>query len=976
MGSAVAGRLLKERNDRNDALKIYCVLELLIAASAIASVYLLSSQCPLWNATDAVDAAVRREQVYFLLTLILAVPTLCMGATFPVIARYAVSFVAQPAAELSRLYAINLVGAVGGTICSGFFLLPWLGISKTVLFSAVLSAVAAAFAFAARKGQPFSVQKPDPNPNSVQNYQRSNLTHFYLGAVIFVSSAVSMGLEVVWTRYFSLIIGASIYSVSTVLASVILGLMIGAWLAKRLIATKMSTELLVALSLLGAFIALHTFLNFEWSILLTSENLCQWMTTQFRSLSGFQAMLTSRVCVVAIASMVPAIFLGAIFPLLIGRLKDAGAVADNAGKLYACSVVGSVCGPLIAGFVAIPHFAITTESGIHTTLQTIALVLLGLCLLSACFVPRGTVSTLKTLVAVALILLMGTYFVPPLVFPGQVKMYELARAGYAFVDPFLKKGSEVIGQYKPGERIAFYREGQNSTVTVGARPDINLIYLKNDGKTEASLPLDPSKPTPVSDWATQTLLGAIPTTLAPKVEDVLLIGLGTGATLHSIVASPEVHSVTVAELEPAVVDASSFFAQINDGVLRSQKVELRIADGRNVLAASPRKYDAIISQPAEPWVSGATDLYSKEFWQLAKSRLSEQGVFCQWLQLYSIDPKYLGVLCRTFASVFPNVYIFRPEHAGEMILVGFVGNQQIALDQARTRLKDGAAREELLKIGISTLEELLSTCKGDSQTVDRLCRNLSSTAGGGINTDDNVSLEYELPSLIYDQGKLLERNLEELSKVEVITPTPGTENERLLLSHGERDSNQLKIKERELSAAIAGDPRLVNAIVERAFVRGALNEVKGAMQDASVAIHLSPSNFAGRIALAKALYASGDVENSLKQVKLASWARPTSSLPFMFVAAHYGAMKDWNSAFENYKKTKYASFDSAKTSSPKDLPSYDIPPAQAEAIAIVLYEALGKTEEAIKHRADYKVATGEEPTEPSLRKALTEIVSF
>lgn len=972
IGSAVGGRLLKERKD---ALKIYCVLELLIAVSAIASIFLLSSRCPLW-AADTVDTKVRNEQVYFLLTMILAVPTLCIGATFPAVARYAENFIEQPAAALSKLYAINLVGAVAGTICSGFFLLPLLGISKTILFSAVLNAVAAAFAFAARKRLP-SVTNPSENSQPVAAQVRSILSFnlLYFAIVTLITSAISMGLEVFWTRYFSLIIGASVYSVSTVLASVIVGLMIGAWCAKKLIATDKSTELIVTLALLGAFISLHTFLNNEWSILLASESICHWITTQFPHVSSFYAMLASRISVVALAATLPAIFLGVIFPLLIGRLKEsAGSVADQAGKLYAVSVVGSVCGPLIAGFVAIPHFASTTESGIHTSLQITALVLLALCILSAFFVPREKVSALKALIAVAMILLLGIYFVPPLVFAGPVKMYELARAGYAFVDPSLKKGSEVLGQYNPGEKITFYREGQNCTVMAGIRPDVNLTYLKNDGKTEASLPLDPSKPTPASDWPTQILLGAIPTILAPKLDNVLLIGLGTGATLHSIVVSPQVQHVTVAELEPAVVDASNFFTLINDRVLRAPKVSLRVADGRNVLAESTQRYDAIVSQPAEPWVSGATDLYSKEFWQLAKSRLSDKGVFCQWVQLYAIDTKYLGVLCRTFASVFPNVYIFRPERAGEIILVGFAGDSQISPEQVRKRILEDRVRRELLKVGISTAEEFLATCKADPQAVNRLCQNLSTTAGGGINLDDNVSLEYELPPLIYDQGKLLERNLDELAKVE---SSAKKANQELLFIQDEPDLAQLKVREKELSNAIEKDFYLANAFVERAFVRGVLGNYKAAMQDANEAIHLTPSNFEGRIAFAKALYAFGDSENALRNVKIASWANPSSSLPFMFVAAHYASKGDWNLAFENYKRTKYYEFNlPTQATSLKDLPSYDMPPAQAEALAITLYEALSKTAEAQKHRAAYRVCTATEPTATALNKALTAILRF
>lgn len=766
MGSFIGGRLLREQKD---PLKVYVLIEVLLAVSGTASIFFLSSQCPLWYAFETTDTLMRTMYVHFLVTAILSVPTLCIGASFPAIARYAELFADHPAGELSKLYAVNLAGAVIGTIGSGFWLLPSLGLSKTALTSAAVNGLAALAAYIARaKAKPGVSMQPAACAHDNDSNEKPD-SFFLYATIVFISSAIAMGLEVVWIRYFPLLIGASVYSFASVIAAVMVGLAMGAWCARALARTRLGTEFLIGIFLLGAFVCLHTFIHAELLIFLLSQNLHVFLSANMPSLSTFQAALISRMTLVVAAAMLPSMFLGSIFPLVIARMKGrASHLTSDAGKLYAWSVCGCVCGPLIVGFVSIPCLGQIYQSGIQSTLRYAAILLFVLSLASA-FLARRPSGKVGILVAIAGIVFGGGYFIETLFHSPQINVNHVLRGGYAFFDPSSKHKNKFdrLAPFLGDDSVLFYKEGYNTVVTVGTRRDSNFMFLKNDGKTEASLPIDLSKPTPASDWPTQILLGAIPTILAPRPREVLLIGLGTGATLHAIASSSIVERITVAELEPAVVEASRFFSQINKNVINDSRVDLRIADGRNVLASSSKQYDVIISQPAEPWVGGAADLYSKDFWQLTKSRLSRQGVFCQWIQLYAIDKKHLGVLCRTFASVFPNVYVFRPERAGEIILLGFSGTDKPNLSQAHLRFNLPATKAELLKLDVSTMDEFLATCRMDPPAVDRMCRALAvETAHDGIATDDQVSLEYALPHLIFDQGSLLEANLAEIAKFE------------------------------------------------------------------------------------------------------------------------------------------------------------------------------------------------------------------
>ena len=187
------------------------------------------------------------------------------------------------------------------------------------------------------------------------------------------------------------------------------------------------------------------------------------------------------------------------------------------------------------------------------------------------------------------------------------------------------------------------------------------IYLKVNGKVEAST---------VGDMPTQVLLGQIPMLLSGSREDVLVIGLGSGITVGSVSTHPA-RRITVAELEPAVVEASRLFAHVNFHVLKDPRVQVITYDARNYLLVTPAKYDVIISEPSNPWMAGVSNLFTREFFLLGSRRLKPAGIFCQWLQLYKISPENLKSILATFHQVYPNLLVFEVENYDLIILGSF-----------------------------------------------------------------------------------------------------------------------------------------------------------------------------------------------------------------------------------------------------------------------------------------------------------------
>jgi spermidine synthase len=218
-------------------------------------------------------------------------------------------------------------------------------------------------------------------------------------------------------------------------------------------------------------------------------------------------------------------------------------------------------------------------------------------------------------------------------------------------------------------------------------------------------------------------------------------------------------SLTVCEVEPAVIEAEKLFKTVNGEPLRAEnlksgKVRVLVEDARTILRFDDTKYDVIISQPSEPWLSGSSDLYTCEFWKLASARLKEKGVFCQWIQLYSIDPVCLGILCRTFQNVFPATYVIHSPDAGEVILIG--ANPQafkplrVGQTFTLTPLVTSERIDDLAKsVIIDTPDDLSKICNA----VATKCRD------NRLNTDDNLLSEYMLPARLYKFGESIEMNL-------------------------------------------------------------------------------------------------------------------------------------------------------------------------------------------------------------------------
>jgi spermidine synthase len=673
--------------------------------------------------------------------------------------------------KLMCCYFVNLCGAAFGSVETAFAYIPSMGLMATSTLMASLNVIVAISMFRlARVIEPGfagaeaqSRQMPElPGGESLESSSAPESLSLYTALPLaFCFSFVSMALEVVWTRLLCLVLGSSTYAVGGVLSVNLIGLAMGALVAAGLAGRSVKPLRIIASAALLAAIYLAA------SLFLIPRSVWLFLCLQQFFVAAHSGLLltfiVSRLLVSIMIILPPALCLGLVFPCLIGSGVSRNKAVWTMGKLLAGSTIGSICGALAAGAL-IPNS--TWVSGMEFCLIALTCVLLGLALVADALRPR---EDLARRVSPSRILFVGCCAIPILVLTIRPQWdTTLMSTGASFLEvPAAKLSSfdEFNSAIKASSRPPlFYDEGINSTVTVETNARHNVIFLKNNGKVEAALPIDWRKPAPTSDARTQVLLGALPVlNCSANGMEALVIGLGSGITAGTMLKSDRIAHLRICELEPAVLTASHLFDAVNLQPLRknwieNKRVDLLCVDGRVLLTRSPQWYDIIVSQPSEPWISGSSDLFTREFWQLAKGRLNPYGVFCQWLQLYCIDRETLSQLIATFSSVFPTTYIFQPAGSGEILLVGYpvlapfdlFGNETVLAE----RMRQSNLQEVLADVGIPEASALQSDLLLTPAQVHGL---VGSVDKRQFNTDSNLKTEYRLPpELLFNQNNLLD----------------------------------------------------------------------------------------------------------------------------------------------------------------------------------------------------------------------------
>lgn len=706
-------------------LVAYGLLELAIGAYALLLPVVLPGIVPVlqaFGATEASPYALLSLARFALAVALLVVPTACMGATLPILAQFAAPWLESLGGRVGRLYAVNTAGAVLGTAAAGFVLLPTVGVARTNAIAVALNvavgltaalvgrrltltAAPVAAREAADRGGPPGPARPDAAARRAA-----------LGALatVALSGGLAMVYEVAWTRALALVLGSSVYAFTVMLTTFLVGLAGGSYLLARRVDRLAEPGLALGLLQLGIGVA-------AFGGLVVLEEL-PYLFLRLFALSGGRhtLLLALEFLITGAIILVPALLSGAVFPLCIRLTAVAGAwVGRTVGNLYALNTLGAIVGSFTAGFALIPGV------GIRGTLL-VAIVLnlaCAFCLLLA--LPTGRRGLVWPIAAGVPLLALTV----PLAAPDW-KPLTMASGVAVYAPGFQRLSRQEFRERRRAPRLLFYQEGLTTTVSVEDRD--GLVSLRVNGKTDASTG---------GDMPNQVLLGHLPLLLHPEPRDALVIGLGSGVTVGSALRHP-VRAVTVVELERAVVTASRFFDHVSFRPLEDPRTRLVVNDGRNFLLLARDQFDVIVSEPSNPWMTGAASLFTRDFFALAKERLRPGGTFGQWVQLYGLTPEMLRTVIATFASVFPHTVVFHTSF-GDTVLVGSEAPFRVDFPALERRMAAPDVAAHLRRVGIRDAADLLARLVLDVENVPGLVR------GTPLNTDDNARIEFTAPRTLY-----------------------------------------------------------------------------------------------------------------------------------------------------------------------------------------------------------------------------------
>mgnify|MGYP001602333225 CR=1 FL=1 len=621
--------------------------------------------------------------LFFWIVVFLLPPTVFLGTTFPLLVK------ALGMQYIPVLYSFNTLGAVVGVLAAGFFFPPLLGLSATVRIAGAMSVLVGLGALCIRNHE--AVKETDLRTDSVTG----NNSRLIL-LVLFFSGFAALALEVFWSKLLVLLMGGSIYTFSIVLMVYLAGIACGSGFVRRFGMKRTDVVLFVSFLAIGVGVVASLFFIDKLPFLLLG--VLQKTASQFWLSTLIEAGIAGMVIVV------PTLFMGISFPVAIALLGREGTKA--AGYGYGVNTVGGVAGSLAAGFFLIPQLG----------LQRSIFAMGGVYLLLAAFLLVFMPGIRRVALAVISVFLAAGLFAPTW---GR----EVLTSGvYINADSWVKN--------REASKLVFYKEGMYGTVTVRAFPD-GVKILQINGKNEASSDFD-------ADAA--SLIGHLALALKSDARKVLLIGLGGGFTLGAL-EDYDTDSIDVVEIEPAVVEAAKNMTDVNGDALSDSRVTVTIDDGRNFLKRGSASYDVIISQPSNVWISGVSSLFTREYYELAKKRLSEHGIVVAWIQLYGITPEDLQIAVRSFTSVFPHYESWTNLTGQDLLLIG-----------SASRIERAKLKSPIKKHEIETREELEGYKLLDQSELTLLA------GEGPMHTDDFPILEFSTPKSLYQN--ITAKNLE------------------------------------------------------------------------------------------------------------------------------------------------------------------------------------------------------------------------
>ncbi|MCK8663350.1 fused MFS/spermidine synthase [Pseudomonas azerbaijanoccidens] len=686
-GLALGGLLFGRWADTlRQPLLLYAGLEVLVAILGVGATFAMSL---------AASPFAWLEQHVGLLAWVLpfalvGIPALLMGGTLPVLVRSLATDPLQLGKAGGHLYAANTAGAIAGTLLAAFVLIAALGVRGSALAAAMLNLLAAAGALWFQRQRPL-LEEASAKPHTEKVPDRLALWLYS------IAGGVALGYEVVWSQSIVQFMSTRTYAFAVVLATYLTGLFLGSALLARRVDRLRDPWGVFGLLIAGAGLValLEIALLGRWLVFAQTTVEAWVLSFGASELLGMSA----RFAVAALSIVfVPTVLLGAAFPVALRLSVGRDHVGRNVGEVVAFNTLGGIIGVMLCGFVLIPLL------GLVRTLGLLAIIAAGI----GYFAVRKGHGVKKgrrqAVVAIGLVAVALVVFTP----------------------------ANKLASLLPGARngtLNFYEEGRGGTVAVVSQgkgqKTFERLYIQGVSNTGDAMPS-------LRYMRIQALLPLLIHNGEPR--SALVIGFGTGITAGALTQYPGLEQRVVAELLPAVVKAAPLFKG-NFNAASHSGVDVRLRDGRQELLRNPQRYDLITLEPPPPSAAGVVNLYSRDFYQLAASRLNKQGLVAQWLPLPTQNIDDSRSLVRSFLDVYPYASLWTSEFH-EMLLVGSMEPIELDATKISERFQQDSVRSTLQDVGIGSAAALLATWVTDRAGLERFAANAQPV------TDDQPRIEY------------------------------------------------------------------------------------------------------------------------------------------------------------------------------------------------------------------------------------------
>lgn len=680
MGGMAIGSWLASHRSRHieNLLLAYAIVEVIIGILAIFfhAIFTHLTDFSYFYIIPQLNSAETVTAFKWTLAALLILPqSILLGMTFPLMSAGIIRrFPNTPGHSIAILYFSNSLGAAIGVLVSGFLLIELFGLPGTILIGGIINIVLALLVWLLCRNDG-DLRPTVSSTTASKPASQSLLILFLLCAAL--TGAASFMYEIAWIRMLGLVLGSSTHAFELMLSAFILGLAFGGyWIKNRI--DKLTNPLITlgVVQVIMGLLALSTLILYGHTFDLMSFLIRALSKTDqgyllFNVSSHFLVMLV----------MVPTTFCaGMTLPLLTYQLLAKGHGETAIGGIYAANTLGSIIGVILSVQIIMPALGLKNVIIIGSGID----ILLGISLLW--FATPVRKLAWAGITAIAIGLLTASIFLIEL---DPVKM-----ASGVFRSGVVDRSQEVL----------FAKDGKTASVTLSRFHGNDTVVISTNGKPDAGIDMmhNLTLENP-SDEPTMTLTGVIPFALHPKAKTAAVIGFGSGMTTHTLLNIPHFDRVDTVEIEPAMVEAARGFGKAVERAFNDPRGHIYFEDAKAFFTSENKRYDVIVSEPSNPWVSGVSGIFSKEFYKLLRNHINNDGIFVQWIHLYELDMPLIASVIKALSQHFEDYRIY---FSAEPDLI-IVAKKKGKLGQLSPDIfKIPELRDQLMGIGVFNLTDI------------------------------------------------------------------------------------------------------------------------------------------------------------------------------------------------------------------------------------------------------------------------------